>query len=90
MLHQVIKKILPLVAAVVLCATAFAQTSNWQTGIGNKKLFIENKAQFDGKNNLPGSTVLFATENGPSQIFFTNKGLTYRLVKKTPKYNAEK
>ena len=91
MSHPVIKKAVPFFAAIVLCATVLAQnTVNWQTQIGNKKVFIENQSQFDGKNNLSGSTILFGTENGPSQIFFTKQGLTYSLVKKTPKYNKEK
>ncbi len=89
MSNHVTKRMMPFVVAIVVCATTFAQTTNWQTQIRNKKVFIENKNQFNGKNGLAGSVVLFGTENGSSQIFFTNKGLTYSLVKKTPKHNKE-
>ncbi|MBK7149561.1 MAG: hypothetical protein IPH78_12280, partial [Bacteroidetes bacterium] len=58
------------------------QTGNWSAMGKPKKVFIENKTQFDGMNNLPGSAVLFATDYGAEQFLFTKSGLTIRLTEK--------
>ncbi len=45
------------------------------------RVFIENKKQFD--NTLKsGDKIYYALENGSEKIYFTNKGLVYKLVKK--------
>ena len=82
---------------LLLCITFFSSVClfsqsniHWKTTINNKKVFIENKSQFDDRNKLAGSAILFATEDGPVQMLFTKNGLTYSLVKKTPKFNKEK
>ncbi len=47
--------------------------------VDSQKSFIENKGQFDGRNNLTGTKILFAMDNRTSQILFTTQGLTYRF-----------
>ncbi len=63
-----------------------AQSPNGNTSriinFEHSKAFIENKGQFDGRNRLPDSKILFAVDNGAEQIFFTKTGLTYRFDKK--------
>jgi gliding motility-associated-like protein len=41
-------------------------------------VFIENKGQFDGKDNLRGSKIKFGIRIGKQQIYFSPVGLTYR------------
>lgn len=53
----------------------------WAVNINNTKVFIENKGQFNGKDNLPGSAILFGMEDGGAQVYFTPAGLTYRIDK---------
>ena len=42
------------------------------------KLFIENKGQFDNKDQKKGSAIKYAVTNLGAQIYFTPSGLTYR------------
>lgn len=73
------------VLTVIITHTAtFAQqkASNWSAMGKPKKVFIENKSQFDGMNNLPNSQVLYATDYGAEQFLFTKNGLTIRLTEK--------
>lgn len=53
-----------------------------------QKVFIENKGQFDGKNNLPNSDIRYVIENN-ARIFFTPKGLTYQMAILEEKANIE-
>ena len=59
-----------------------AQQSKLNATLDPQKVFIENKSQFNGRNELPAMPVLFATEDGPSQILFSKSGLTFRLEKR--------
>ena len=88
--NRIVKQLSLLLLTSFSLLVLSAQKTEWKTSIGGKKVFIENKSQFNGKNNLKGSDILFGTENGPSQIFFTKNGLTYSLVKKTPNYDKDK
>jgi hypothetical protein len=54
------------------------------------KAFIENRNQFNGRNKLPGSEILYAIDHGPYQVYFTRSGLTYRLDKKLPRKKWDK
>gem|GEM_PF-1232152 len=45
----------------------------------SKKCFVENKGQFTGRNNLPGTEILFAADDRNMQILFTTQGWTYRF-----------
>ena len=87
---RVTKQISVFLLVTLISCVLSAQVTQWKTCIGGKKVFIENKGQFNGKNNLKGTDILFGTENGPSQLFFTKTGVTYSLSKRTPKYDKDK
>ncbi|MDB5281171.1 MAG: type sorting protein [Bacteroidota bacterium] len=70
-----------LIALLLVCLVS-AQQPQWQNSFSTQKSFIENKSQFNGRDLLPGSEVLFATAKGPCQVLFTKNGLTYRFDKK--------
>lgn len=53
--------------------------SNWSFKWNYTKAFIENKGQFDGRDKLPDSKILYAVDHSSVQMFFTKKGLTYHL-----------
>jgi len=55
---------------------------NWTVTPEPQKVFIENKGQWSGRNNLPESKVLYATDYGATQILFTKNGLTFRMEKR--------
>ena len=78
------KKYLLCCAAFFLTVILFAQQSpvKWKASIETRKVFIENKGQFIGGDQLPDSKILFGTDEGPCMIYFTNNGLTYRLDKR--------
>lgn len=59
-----------------------AQHSSWNVSLDPQKVFIENKSQFNGLIELTHADVLFATEDGPSQVLFSKAGVTYRLEKR--------
>jgi len=63
---------------LMLCLTTQANM-NWTVSMEPAKRFIENKSQFDGRNQLPGSAILYGIDWGPAQIYFTANGLTYRF-----------
>ncbi|MCW5908631.1 MAG: T9SS type A sorting domain-containing protein [Chitinophagales bacterium] len=80
-----------LLALWMAACSLFAQqpTVKWTATIEPRKVFIENKGQFD--NCLPAEgqsgfhspdKVLFATEHGAVQILFSKKGVTYLLQKR--------
>lgn len=68
----------------LLCTALFAQQSpvSWTASNEADKRFIENKGQFDGRNKLPGTEILYAVDNGTMQIFFTKQGVTYYFEEK--------
>lgn len=68
-----------LVALLLLTAGVLNAQKNWTVAPEKQKVFIENKGQFDNLNNVPGSKILFGTENIANQILFTKEGVTYRL-----------
>ena len=86
------KKVLPLLSAIVLSFTAYSQSASikWQAKFESQKVFIENKGQFNNLNSTGGSPVLFATDNAAAQIIFTKRGLTYRLQKSIKKEKEER
>jgi len=83
------RKLLALVLCSVVCASVslFAQQPSvkWNVSMEPMKRFIENKSQFDDKDELPGSQVLFGVDHGNTQLYFTNTGMTFRLEKKKGK-----
>jgi gliding motility-associated-like protein len=64
---------------VIFSFTSSAQqnTTNWQVKFEDSKSFIENKGQFDGRNHLSGSEILFAGDFGAVQVYLTKNGVTY-------------
>ncbi len=54
-------------------------SKSWNTNPFESKLFIENRGQFDGCNQLPGSQIYYGIQNLGTEIFFTSKGLSYRF-----------
>ena len=69
--------------------SANAQQSTWTTSYEPAKSFIENRSQFDGKNNLTSDSILFGTE-GTAQFYFTKSGLTIRLDAREKKQEEER
>jgi len=79
------KKLTLFFLSVLFFFNAFAQetaTTNWSVAFDKNQSFIENKGQFDGRNRLPGSEILYAVDNGELQIFFTKQGVSYYVEKK--------
>src|ERR1051325_10843552 len=72
---------------ILLCATVFIpagiiareSSARWTATLEPGKRFIENKSQFNGKNLLPGTEILFGVDAQGTRIFFTKSGLTYRF-----------
>lgn len=56
--------------------------TRWLVSLEPSKRFIENKSQFDGRNQLPGSEILFGIDWGVTQIYFTPNGMTFRFEQK--------
>jgi gliding motility-associated-like protein len=82
-----------LLAAILLSQIFNARSSekiNWTGGIHTDISFVENKGQFDGRNKLPGTTILYALDYGATQIFFTKNSVTYYFEKKEKTPNRRK
>jgi len=56
-------------------------SSKWTINPFEHKLFIENRGQFNGKDEQKNSQILYGVDNLGGQIYFTSKGLTYRYDK---------
>lgn len=72
---------------VFLCmGGAYSQEINRflnQGDIFGSRVFVENRGQFD--NVVPGGEkVLYALDNGLEQVYFTSKGLIYKITKVFP------
>src|SRR5687767_11663837 len=68
-------------------ACAFSQNgttslkSNWTSeGPFAQKVFVENKGQFNGKDELDNSDIRFGIRDAGAWMYFTPKGLTYQYV----------
>jgi hypothetical protein len=90
------KKIFTLLCGMGIFTLAIAQTAStkWLLSTQSTRSFIENKSQFDKKNQrpedkTPGAPVLFAADMGATQIYFSKTGLTYRFDKKDRKTESE-
>ncbi len=71
------KNLFPFVCILALSLSAAAQ-QNWRISPFENTVFIENKGQFDGLNNIPGSSIEYAVDNFGTRMFFTKQGITYR------------
>jgi len=79
---------------LILIFTSFLgysqMSNNWSLQWNYPKAFIENKGQFDGRDKLQNSEILYAIDHGSLQIFFTKKGITYRIDDKIKNKNRKK
>ncbi len=75
------KQVLLAVCIALISFEIINAQQSWTNKIEPPKRFIENKSQFDGRNELTGSQILFGVDWGATQIFFTKIGLTFRLDK---------
>ncbi|MBN4061927.1 gliding motility-associated C-terminal domain-containing protein [Bacteroidales bacterium AH-315-I05] len=66
------------------------QTGNWKRNIDLDKAFIKNEGQFEGRNWQKNNQIEYAVSQNPFYIFFTKKGLTYRLDKIVRNPNRKK
>lgn len=44
----------------------------------NRRVFIENKGQFDSENNIPENRIKYGVKEGGIFVYFSTKGLLYR------------
>jgi gliding motility-associated-like protein len=74
---------------LLLCAiTTFAGTektpNGWIATKVNDKVFIENKGQFNERYQAPdGRKILYAIQGITGDVYFTDKGVSYRLCRIT-------
>ncbi len=76
------KKTFPLFFFFLLSIAVFAQApgrTNWSYSPYEFKVFIENKGQFDGKNDRSRTQVYYGVDNMGFQIYYNASGLTYRM-----------
>jgi gliding motility-associated-like protein len=53
--------------------------NNWSLNNAfQQKVFIENKGQFDGRDNRENSLIKYSVTVGKTQIYFSAQGVTYR------------
>ena len=80
-----------LFAFLLLPYFVFSQNNNIKQ-FQTENSFIENKGQFDGRNWDSNSKIKYAIDYNSAQVFFTEKGLTYRFDKiiKNPELEGEK
>ncbi|MFN6091531.1 MAG: gliding motility-associated C-terminal domain-containing protein [Bacteroidota bacterium] len=69
-------------ATLILLQTMVLKATPWEVSPKYATAFIENKGQFNGRNKIVDSQILYAIDHGPFQVYFTNKGFTYRLDEK--------
>jgi len=71
----------------VLSLPLFSQnnSSGWAVSSEPQKNFIENKSQFNGRNKLTNSKILYGIDQNGTQVYFTKQGLTYRFDERQKK-----
>jgi gliding motility-associated-like protein len=76
---------------VLLQLTSFAQ-GGWNANFGPRKVFVENKGQFDQFANTTIGTIKYAADFGETRVFFGTKGVQYYFLetKKIPREEREK
>ena len=65
----------------MMLITVVSVKADWTTAPAYSKAFIENKNQFNNRNKLENSKILYAIDHGPFQVYFTKLGITFRLDK---------
>jgi len=71
--------LLVIIINLITFISSAQEQGNWLKEWNLPKAFIENKGQFDGRNNLKDSNILYGIDHGSTSIFFTSEGLTYRF-----------
>lgn len=89
-IRQFIKVIL--IAGVFLATAIESMSQNalssWSREMEDKKVFIENRTQFEGLNRKDDE-ILYAMDHGGTKVFFTAQGVSYRLVEVKRKSEEE-
>jgi gliding motility-associated-like protein len=65
--------------------------ATWNANPFRQEVFIENKGQFNGNDNLPGSSILYGVDNGYG-VYFSKEGMTWvfdNIEPMTPKEKRE-
>jgi gliding motility-associated-like protein len=86
------KKLFTILFALLITFSLKSQ-SNVNFNINNPlsiKRFVENKGQFDNRLGGNKEQVLFAVDHGSTQIFFTKKGVIYRIDDKQKNFYRKK
>jgi len=75
------KKHLLLLITVIISLYCSAQeaATPWKASVEPRRVFIENKGQFNALTKDAGGSVLYGTDGGVNVILFTKTGLAYRL-----------
>lgn len=78
-----------LASCFLFLTTAQAQlsTPSWSGKFEPSKAFVENKGQFEQRLKNPDSKILYAADQGSVQIYFSQKGLTYKFDRKEKNKN---
>jgi len=77
---QEIPKTILVLTFILFFSGLQSQTDNsWKISWTPPKAFIENKGQFDNKNNEKDSEILYAIDHGSSAVYFTKEGITFRF-----------
>jgi gliding motility-associated-like protein len=73
------KKIFLFISVLFLLSSIVAQ-ENWKAEFKKRKVFIENKGQFDEYNSNEFGKVKYAVDFGNTRILFSEKGVKYSLL----------
>src|ERR1051325_6572364 len=86
-----LKKFLPFLFTCLISVSLLAgnNSTGWSSSDICPKRFIENKSQFDGRDKLEGSKILFGVDQNGTQVYFTTKGLAYRFDALEPKNESK-
>ncbi|MGE0634955.1 MAG: T9SS type A sorting domain-containing protein [Bacteroidia bacterium] len=68
-------------------AQAQLSAPSWSGKFEPSKAFVENKGQFEQRLKNPDSKILYAADQGSVQIYFSQKGLTYKFDRKEKNKN---
>lgn len=76
---------------VLIQFTTFAQ-GGWNANFGPRKVFVENKGQFDQFSNSSIGEIKYAADFGETRVFFGTKGVQYFFLetKKIPREERER
>lgn len=73
-----------ILALFFFCFNSFAK--EWKNTVAQERSFIENNGQFDDRHGVNGSKILFAIDQGATQIYFTKEGVSYNFFQSEKNY----